>query len=100
MFEFLSTFHSYPGATLVHQLQGVIAGWMLVHAHYKGGVALRTYAFALLLMFVGYEALEQAGIQDKGWLDVLNCAVLMHISAAVTWVYHAVRKRRRTHKNQ
>lgn len=91
MFDFLitdNTFAEYPVQTVIHHAQGIVAGFLLVHAHYRGGVAARTYAIVLLGLFVAYELAEQARIADRGDVDILNMAVALHVSALLTWGYH------------
>ena len=88
-----STFKDYPAATIVHWLQGLAAGWCYVHGHHRQNTSARTYAIFLVMLFLAYEISEQAGIGDKGWEDILNFGFMMHLSAAVTAGYYALRKR-------
>ena len=91
MFDFLiadNTFAEYPVQTMIHHAQGIVAGFLLVHSHYRGGIAARTYAIVLIALFVVYEALEQARISDRGDVDVLNMAVALHVSALATYLGH------------
>lgn len=53
---------------------------------------LKHYALVIILLFLVYEALEQQSIGDDGWKDVLNFAVLLHLSAGITAGYFAFRK--------
>lgn len=59
----------------------------------RQNAAARTYAIFLVMLFLAYEISEQAGIGDKGWEDILNFGFMMHLSAAITAGYYALRKR-------
>ena len=61
----------------------------------RQNAAARTYAIFLVMLFLAYEISEQAGIGDKGWEDILNFGFMMHLSAAVTAGYYALRNWRK-----
>ena len=91
--ESLSTFADYPLASVIHWCQGAGAGILLVYGMIRKHPELAHYALVIILLFLVYEALEQQSIGDDGWKDVLNFAVLLHLSAGITAGYYAVRKR-------
>ena len=91
MFDFITqdiTFAQYPVPTLIHWIQGALVGCLLMLAHFKKHWHLVGYAAISTLVFLCYEALEQQRIHDRGDVDILNFALLVHISAAVTALCH------------
>lgn len=99
MLDFLTqdiTLWDYPIPTLIHWCQGLLVGWLCGKSHFHQRWHLLGYAGIATLCFVVYEALEQARIGDKGDVDVLNFAMMVHLAALVTVLYHLL-KRRLTH---
>ena len=97
MFEFITqdiTLQDYPIPTLIHWAQGALVGWLLMQAHFRQHWHLVGYAVIATAVFLCYESLEQSRIGDRGDVDVLNFAMLIHISAAFTAIYHKLRKLR------
>ena len=97
MLDFITqdiTLKEYPIPTLVHWFQGALVGWLLVQAHYREHWHLVGYALIATAVFLCYESLEQLRIADRGDVDVLNFAVLVHVSAGMTGIYHAIRRHR------
>ena len=86
------TWKDYPIATAIHWGQGLLAGWLLAQAHWKRHWHLIGYALLATLCFISYEALEQYRIGDRGDVDVLNFTVMLHVAAALTSLYHAIRR--------
>ena len=96
MFDFITqdiTLRDYPIPTLIHWAQGALVGILVAQAHFRKHWNLIGYALIATASFLCYESLEQARIGDRGDVDVLNFAMLIHISAACTAIYHAIRKR-------
>lgn len=96
MFDFLLndiTWKDYPLATASHWLQGALVGWLLVQAHYRRHWHLIGYACIATLCFLTYEGYEQWRISDRGDVDVLNYALLVHVSAIATVLYHEIRRK-------
>ena len=95
MFDFLfqdMTFREYPIPTLIHWFQGGLVGILVMQAHFKRHWHLLGYALVATAVFLCYESLEQARIGDRGDVDVLNFAVLVHLSAFFTASVHIIRK--------
>ena len=96
MFDFLLqdiTFKDYPIPTLIHWMQGALVGWLVAQAHFRKNWHLVGYAIIATTTFLAYESLEQLRIGDRGDVDVLNFAVLVHLAAAITSAYYLIRKR-------
>lgn len=96
MFDFITqdiTLKDYPIATCIHWAQGILVGWLVAQAHWKAHWHLIGYAFLATACFLVYETLEQLRIGDRGDVDVLNFAVMVHIAAGVTCAFHAGRER-------
>lgn len=97
MFDFITndiTWAQYPFATASHWAQGLLAGWLVAQAHWKKHWHLIGYALLTTVCFLVYESLEQYRIGDRGDVDVLNFALMVHVSAGITCIYHAIRNRR------
>ena len=92
MFDFI-TLSDYPAQTLVHWAQGLLVGFLLVQAHFKQHWHLIGYAAIATICFISYESLEQVRISDRGDIDVLNFALMVHISAVLTAIYHLLRRK-------
>ena len=95
MFEFITqdiTLKDYPIPTLIHWFQGALVGWLVAQSHFRKHWHLIGYAVIATATFLCYESLEQFRIADRGDVDVLNFAVLVHLSAGITAGYHAIRK--------
>ena len=95
MFDFIlqdNTLTEYPVATIIHWLQGILVGWLVMRSpsrwHYLA------YAIIATACFLAYESLEQARIGDRGDVDVLNFVVMVHTSAGVTALVRYIRGRR------
>ena len=97
MLDFITqdiTIKDYPIPTLIHWFQGALVGFLVVQAHYRQHWHLVGYAVIATIVFLTYESLEQSRIADRGDVDVLNFAVLVHLSAFVTAIFHKLRKLR------
>lgn len=86
------TLREYPVATVIHWLQGIVAGNFAVRAHYRRHWHLTGYAALLAVCFIAYETLEQLRIQDRGDVDILNFVMMFHGSGFVTFVYYATKR--------
>lgn len=102
MFDFLfadNTFKDYPAQTIIHQLQGLGVGILLIKAHVYRHWHFLGYAAIATVCFIAYETLEQARIADRGDADVLNFTVMVHAGAIATIVYHYLRRKIHDRRN-
>ena len=96
MLDFLlkdDTFQEYPPQTIIHWLQGALVGWLVIVAHFRQNWHLVGYALIATACFLTYETVEQAGIGDRGWVDILNFTAMLHISALLTWGFFTLKNR-------
>ena len=103
MFDFLfadNTFKDYPAQTIIHQLQGLGVGILLIQAHIQKHWHFLGYAAIATVCFIAYETLEQARIADKGDADVLNFTVMVHAGAIATMGYHYARRKINVHRKR
>lgn len=95
--EYFNTLHEYAAATIAHWVICGVAGWLTVHSHSRGGPALRTVSWQIIvfwLCYQGYELLihlEELG-RDEGDKDVANGLFGYVIGVLLCTAYHALRK--------
>ena len=97
MFDFIlqdNTLTEYPIATVIHWLQGILVGWLVMRARTPYLDRFSGYAIIAAASFLIYEVLEQMRIGDRGDVDILNFAVMVHASAGATALYRRIRHRR------
>lgn len=88
------TIREYPVPTIIHWLQGLLVGFLLIQGHNKRNWHLTAYGIVAAICFLVYEALEQGRIADKGDVDVLNFTFMVHVSALGTMLYNRIILRR------
>ena len=63
-----------------------------MHGHHRDNASARIYAMFIVPLFLVYETVEQLGIGDEGWEDILNFGFMTHLSAVVTAAYYQIKK--------
>ena len=105
--DIILAFSSFPGAESFHAFQGVVAGFLLalayIRRHGLESITITLIATWILIGFDRYEETEQAGISDKGWVDIKVFLILTWISAVATLAIHYAirywRRKRLTNEN-
>ena len=78
-----NTFVDYPGATAVHWIICMIAGFLICHK----SVSVKIVAVSLFLWWITYEITEMVRISDKGDVDIANGLAAFIIGIVLHLVY-------------
>lgn len=79
MSEWLVQFTKFPGAELIHSLQGVIVGILLVRSYIERCIAQAGIAFTILVGFAIYEGYERWRIGDEADIDFQVFLIFMWV---------------------
>ena len=70
----------FPGAELIHSLQGAVVGILLVRAYIERCAAQAIMAFTILVGFAIYEGFEMWRIHDQGDVDFQIFLIMMWVA--------------------
>ena len=92
-------FTKFPGAEIIHSLQGAVVGILLVKAYCEKCVAQAWIAFTILVGFAIYEGYERWRIGDEADIDFQVFLIMMWVTILGPIFYYTFRSLLNTYRN-